>query len=101
MAKFWLGRKEFDVDREEIIAQSCGVSYADCAALAARMKAGEISKVKTLNLVRFFFEFCFFSIFFHFVGAQSYFFASTPLTLIAWQRGNHLGAEGAIAVADR
>jgi hypothetical protein len=48
-----LGSKEFDVDSEEIDASYCGVSAADCGAFAARMTTGEISRVKTLNLVRF------------------------------------------------
>ena len=47
--------KEFDVDSEEIDASCCGVSDADCVAFAARMRTGEISRVKTLNLVSFFF----------------------------------------------
>ena len=58
MAKVKLGSKEFDVDSEEIDASSCGVSDADCAAFAARMKTGEISRVKTLNLVSCFVLFC-------------------------------------------
>ena len=49
-----LGRKEFDVDCEGIYAGYGGVSVADCIALAARMKTGEISRVKKLDLVRFF-----------------------------------------------
>ena len=53
MAKVKLGTKEFDVGSESMWAHSCGVSDADCAELAARMKTGEISRVKTLNLVRF------------------------------------------------
>ena len=52
MAKVKLGTKEFNVSSEGIDARSCGVSAADCAELAARMKTGEISKVKTLTLVR-------------------------------------------------
>ena len=52
MAKVKLGTKEFDVGSEEIDASGCGVSAADCAELAARMKAGEISRVKKLDLVR-------------------------------------------------
>ena len=52
MAKVKLGTKEFDVDSEEIHARNCGVSDADCIELAARMKTGEISRVKTLYLVR-------------------------------------------------
>ncbi len=49
-----LGREEFDVDSEEIDASHCGVSAADCVAFAARMRTGEISRVKNLNLVSFF-----------------------------------------------
>ncbi len=52
MAKVKLGSKEFDVDSEEIKAIYCRVSDADCVAFAARMKTGEISRVKTLSLVR-------------------------------------------------
>ena len=52
MAKVKLGTKEFDVGSEVIHATRCGVSAADCAELAARMKTGEISRVKTLKLVR-------------------------------------------------
>ena len=58
MAKVKLGSKEFDVDSEEIDARGCGVSDADCAAFAARMKTGEISRVKTLRLVSCFVLFC-------------------------------------------
>jgi hypothetical protein len=53
MPKVKLGRKEFNVDSEEIDAQYCRVSAADCVAFSARMRTGEISRVKTLNLVRF------------------------------------------------
>ena len=52
MAKVKLGTKEFDVGSKEIDAECCGVSAADCAELAARMKTGEISRVKKLHLVR-------------------------------------------------
>ena len=52
MAKVKLGTKEFDVSSEEIAATSSGVSDADCIELAARMKTGEISRVKKLSLVR-------------------------------------------------
>ncbi len=58
MAKVKLGSKEFDVDSEEIAASDCGVSDADCAAFAARMKTGEISRVKELDLVSCFVLFC-------------------------------------------
>jgi hypothetical protein len=53
MPKVKLGRKEFNVDSEEIDAQYCRVSATDCDAFAARMRTGEISRVATLNLVRF------------------------------------------------
>ena len=52
LAKVKLGTKEFDVGSWEIDAKNCGVSAADCAELAARLKTGEISRVKTLKLVR-------------------------------------------------
>ncbi len=54
MAKVKLGRKEFDIDSEKIDASSCGVPAADLALFAARVKTGEISRVKTLSLVMFF-----------------------------------------------
>ena len=47
-----LGWKEFDVDSEEICADLCGVTDADCVALAARMKSGEMRRLKILDLVR-------------------------------------------------
>ena len=50
--KVKLGTKEFDVGSEDMTAIGGGVSDADCAELAARMKTGEISRVKTLYLVR-------------------------------------------------
>ncbi len=54
MAKVKLGSREFyNVDREEIDARACGVTDADCATLAARMKSGEIRRLKILVLVRF------------------------------------------------
>ncbi len=52
MAKVKLGTREFDVSSETIEAMWAGVSDADCIELAARMKTGEISRVKTLHLVR-------------------------------------------------
>ena len=58
MARVKLGSKEFDVDSEKIDARDCGVSVADCAEFARRMKTGEISRVKTLNLVSCFVLFC-------------------------------------------
>jgi hypothetical protein len=53
-AKVKLSWQEFDVDSEEICACSCGVSAADCVALAARMKSGEMRRLKKLELVRLF-----------------------------------------------
>jgi hypothetical protein len=53
MAKVKLGSKEFDVDSMIINAMNCGVSDTDCAAFAARITTGEISRVKVLNLVSF------------------------------------------------
>ena len=61
MAKVKLGRNEFDVDSEEITADRCDVTVADCVALAARMKSGEMRRLKKLSLVRLFsvfFKFC-------------------------------------------
>jgi hypothetical protein len=52
MAKVKLGRKEFEVDSEEIDASFCGVTDADCVSLSARMKSGEIRSVKRLIFVR-------------------------------------------------
>ena len=57
MAKVKLGSREFDVDSKEIYASDCGVTDADCAALASRMASGEISRLKTLYLVSFIFSF--------------------------------------------
>ena len=59
MAKVKLGSKEFDVDSETIHAAY--VTDADCVALAAHMKSGEMRRLKTLNLVRVYsvlYEFC-------------------------------------------
>ena len=64
MAKVKLGSKEFDVDSEQIVAYECGVTVADCVALAAAMKSGKIRRLKILDLVRLFpvlFVFCFMS----------------------------------------
>ena len=64
MAKVKLGSKEFDVDSEEIDADGCGVTVADCVALAAAMKSGKIHRLKKLSLVRLssvLFVFCFIS----------------------------------------
>ena len=54
MATVKLGSKTFDVTSEVINANDCGVTAADCSALAARMKTREISRVKELDLVRYF-----------------------------------------------
>ena len=53
MASVKLGTQTIDVNSEVIGASFCGVTAADCSALAARMKTGEISRVKELRLVRF------------------------------------------------
>ena len=46
---------ELDVDFEVINAGcNVGVTAADCVALAARMKSGEMRRLKILNLVRLF-----------------------------------------------
>ena len=52
MVKVKLGSTEFGVDSEEIDASGCGVTDADCVALAARMKSGEMRRLKRLYLVR-------------------------------------------------
>jgi hypothetical protein len=54
MAKVKLSGREFDVDSEDISASCCGVTDADCVALAARIKAGEMRRLKNLDLVRLF-----------------------------------------------
>ena len=54
MAWVKLGWKEFDVDSEVIHANGCGVTAVDCVALAARMKSGEMRRLKKLHLVRLF-----------------------------------------------
>ena len=52
--KVKLGWKEFDVNSEKIDANRCGVPAADLALFAARVKTGEICRVKILHLVIFF-----------------------------------------------
>ena len=59
MAKVKLGKKEFLVDCDVIDANGCEVSAADCNALCARMRSGEINRVTELFLVRFFFDWFF------------------------------------------
>ena len=54
MAKVRLGSKEFNVDSEHIDASNCDVTAADLALFAARVKTGEISRLKILWLVIFF-----------------------------------------------
>ena len=54
MAKVKLGSKEFNVDSEHIDAFNCDVTAADLALFAARVKTGEISRLKKLYLVMFF-----------------------------------------------
>ena len=93
MPKIKLGSGEFDVDCEEINAGRLGVSAADCSALAARMRTGEISRVKELYLVRFFsvlFLFCFLAAF----------PVSSLLNCIDSQGYNNIGDDGAKAIAE-
>ena len=52
MVKVKLGEKEFDLDSENINAIRYEVTDADCVALAARMKSGEMRRLKRLYLVR-------------------------------------------------
>jgi hypothetical protein len=54
MAKVKLGRKEFDVDSEDMDVFNYDVTVADCVALSARMKSGEMRRLKRLYLVRLF-----------------------------------------------
>ena len=93
MSKIKLGRREFDVDCEKINAGGFGVSAADCSALAARMRTGEISRVKELYLVRFFFSSVSVSFF-------AVFPASSLLNRIVSQVRNNIGDSGATAIAD-
>ena len=90
MAKVKLGSKEFDVDSEDIVADGWGVTVADCVALAARMKSGEMRGLKRLHLVRLF------SVFFIFVE----FPPSPPLIRIISQHHNKFGDDGARVIAD-
>ncbi len=86
-----LGSKEFDVDSEEIDANTCGVSAADCIAFAARMRTGEISRVKRLKLV---------SVCLCFSAEFACAFSSAcvrPTSVLQW--GNQVGVEGAKAIA--
>jgi hypothetical protein len=52
MAKVKLGSEEFDVDSEDIDARECGVTAADCVALAAYMKSGEMGAVSDRGIMR-------------------------------------------------
>ncbi len=54
MVKVKLGSMKFDVNSEEIFANNCDVTVADFLALAARMKSGEMRRLKKLILVRLF-----------------------------------------------
>ena len=54
MATVKLGSRFFDVDSELIDAYNCGVTDANCVALAAHMKSGEMRRLEILILVRFF-----------------------------------------------
>ena len=85
MAKVKLGREEFDVDSEEVHAFDCGATDAGCVALAARMKSGEMYRLKRLYLVRLFLV---------------VFPPSPPLIRIISQGNNEIGDVGARAIAD-
>ncbi len=50
MARVKSGSMEFDVN-SEYIQMSYGITDADCVALAALMKSGEMRRLKTLYLV--------------------------------------------------
>jgi hypothetical protein len=88
MAKVKLGSEEFDVDSEDIDARECGVTAADCVALAAYMKSGEMRRLKKVKLVRLLF-FC-----------VAEFPPSPPLIRIISQSFNNIGDEGMCAIAD-
>ena len=51
MAKVKLGGKEFDADCQEIDANSCGVTDAECVAFGMRMKGGEFKRLTKVYLV--------------------------------------------------
>ena len=52
MVKVRFGWREFDAISERIDAGGGGIADAACVAFAARMNSGEISRLKTLILVR-------------------------------------------------
>jgi hypothetical protein len=53
MVKVRFGWKEFDVNSERIDAGGGGIADVACAVFVVRMNSGEISRLKTLILVRF------------------------------------------------
>ncbi len=93
MANVKLGRKEFHVDSEIFDASRCDVPAVDLALFAARVKTGEISRVKTLSLV----------IFFPILVSAVYFplvvCCSAPSLTCAVQGGNPIGDDGAKSIA--
>ena len=48
---FKIGGLEFSRDSAEIYAYSCGFTDADCAAIGARMTAGDFERLRELYLV--------------------------------------------------
>ncbi len=98
MAKVKLGSKEFAVDSEIIDANYCGVTDADCVALAALMKSGKMLRLQRLNLVRLFSVF--FVAFPPSPHVPSCACGSPPLIRIISQDNNNIGADGARAIAD-
>ena len=54
MPKESLGRWKTDVDSENINADGCGVTDAECVALGTRMALGEFKRLKILSLVSIF-----------------------------------------------
>jgi hypothetical protein len=91
MAQVKLGIWKFDVDCECIDVRDDVVTDAECVALAARMKSGEMRRLKELILVSLFSV-----VFVVFVE----FLPSRPLIRIISQHGNGIGADGARAIAD-
>ncbi len=94
MAKVKLGIQEFDVDSEEINASGCGVPAADLALFAARVKSGEIRRVKKLYLVMLFLL-----IFLMCVSAFGVLPAAAPALTCAVQWSNQIGDDGAKSIA--
>ncbi len=93
MAKVKLGSKEFHLDSEEIDASGCGVSDADCVAFVrfVAFATGEISRVKTLNLVSFIVLFCWNANFFCFFSSAC---VRANMSFAEQQPSRQRGSEG-------